>query len=395
MDEKELLFGSSSANIMQEIEDIKKSLAVGYAMGTTDQTGFGATRVESLEQTLKMAIMEEKSAKFWKALSKGKANGTVEEFTTVNDIGRANFYVEGGIPEEYDEDIRREYENVKYIGAVGRVPLVATVTKSIVDNLALIKKLKALAIIRELNIKSIYANSANIPIEFNGFFTQFKNRVKRPSENIIDLRGKVLNASTLADIATIIQDNYGDPQNIQGWLSNDAFKNYSKEVIKDKTMTIMNREIKDIVSVPKDFEIGDGKGQLETDIFLKHRGQTHLDDKHPKLNSNKTAFAATHEKAPATLSGGTASLSIEVLSGSKLDADTYDYCVIPVNKYGAGAGFELKTNTVAENKKVVFTLADNGSASGREATCFEIYRKKSSDTGLSDYRYLKTVTLAG
>ena len=390
MDEMEVGFGVDS---QKDINELAKSLAVGYAVGTTDQTGFGATRLESLEKTLKMAVAEEKTAKFWKALQKSKGNSTVEEFSSVSAIGDANFYVEGGIPEEYDEEIKREFETTKYIGAVGKVPNVALSVKSMVDNMALVKKLKAIAIIRACNRKSFFGNSTNVSVEWNGYLTQFLNRVKNPTQNIIDLQGKCLNAETLAEVSQIVGDNWGDPNNIQGWISRDAFKNYAKELIKTKTFMVGNAEIRDIVSVPKTFEVGDGSGSLETDIYLRQKGQTYFDQAYPKVNSNASAFSATNTKAPATLTSGQASLSIDVLTGSTLPNATYDYCVVPINQYGAGAGFELKSNVVGSNKKVTFTLADNGST--YPATAFEIYRKLSSKLLLTDYRYVSTIKTGG
>lgn len=386
MEENTFQFGSETH---KDLEEMRKALEVGYAMGTTDQRGFGATRLESLDNTLKMMVEKEKTSKFWIALHKGKASSTVEEFVTVNKIGQANFYVEGGIPEEYDEDIRREFEQVKYIGAVGKVPMPATVTKSVANNVATVQNLKTIAIIRALDTKSFFANAENVPVEFNGFLTQFLKRVLRPSENIIDLRGKVLNAEILNDVGAIVEANYGDPNNLKGWISVDTFKNYAKELIKTKTFMVGNNEIRDITSVPKTWELGNGSGSLETDLHLKFKGQTHIDDLHPAMNDAKNAFASTHDKAPNTLDANTASCAIEAGVVGQLTAGTYDYCIVPVNQYGAGAGFELTNKVVGADKKVTFTIADNGSPAGRASTCFEIYRKLSADPKTS-YRYVKT-----
>jgi hypothetical protein len=379
----------------QDLNELRKSLEVGYAMGTTDQTGFGATRLESLEKTLKMAVEKEKTSKFWISLKKSKANSTVEEFSSLTQIGSANFYVEGGIPEEYDEELKREFELVKFVGTVGRVPNVAQSVKSLTNNMSLVKEAKAVAMIRTLDIKSFFGNADNISTEFNGFIPQFYKRVKNVSQNVIDLRGKKLTPEVLSQVGEIIENNYGDPHNIQGWLGVSAFRNYAEGLIKNKQFFVGNNEIRDITSVPKTFEVGNGAGRLETDLHLKHKGETYLDAPHPKLNSNGSAFASTHAKAPATLSSGTASVSVDSDATTQLDAGTYDYCIVPINKYGAGAGFELKGNVVASSKKCTFTLADNGSVAGQEASAFEIYRKLASATALSDYRYLKTVTVSG
>lgn len=375
----------------QDLRELSKSLETGYEHGVTDQTGFGATRLESLEKTLKYAVEEEKTSKFWKEIKKSKGESTVEQFVTVNNIGSAGFYTEGGLPEEYDEEIKREFELTKYIGAVGRVPNVAQAVKSLTNNMALVQKLKAIAMIRQADIKSFFGNSDNISVEWNGYIKQFMTRCKNLDQNVIDLRGKAITPEDFADIAGIIEGNYGDPSNLKGWMSVTQFNEYATKLIANKQYFVNNESgIRSISSVPKTINIGNGAGVLETDLHLCHKGETYLDNPWPKLNTAKTVFAATSAKAPATLDGNTASASVDALVGSLLTAATYDYAVLAVNKYGASAAFEIKGKVCAADKKVTFTLADNGSVSGQEASCFEVYRKLASKTALSDYQYLKT-----
>ncbi len=374
-----------------ELQNLQKALSVGYEHGVTDQTGFGATRLQSIEKTLKWAVEDEKQSKFWLALRKSKAESTVEEYTKFNSLGDASFYVEGGIPEEYNEGISREFEMVKYIGAVGQIPLVALSVKSQTNNEALVMKAKATAIIRACNLKSIFGNSNNISIEWNGYVEQFLRKVKNPAQNTFDLRGRVLSPENMADAAQVIADNWGDSNNLKFWISNGAFKNYAKELIKNKTYFVNGKSVNEIVAVPKTLDIGDnGAGHIETEKHLKFRGQTNINDLWPRLNSNSSALAATSTKAPATLSSGTAIATVTTDAASLLDANTYDYCFIPVNAYGAGAGFEVKGVVVAANKNVTFTLSDNGSTTGYEASCFEVYRKNASALSLTDYRFLAT-----
>ena len=93
-----LMFGESAnsdgtygGGNMKEVQELAKALEVGYAMGSTDQTGLGAFRLESLDPTVKWLTMQESSPAFWRAIRKGKAKSTVEEFATFNDVGEANF----------------------------------------------------------------------------------------------------------------------------------------------------------------------------------------------------------------------------------------------------------------------------------------------------------------
>ena len=153
-------------------------------------------------------------------------------------------------------------------------------------------------------------------------------------------------------------------------------------------------EARDLIASAKRFELGNGKGNIETDILLKYKGQNYIGAEYPKTNSTMTVFAATNSKAPATLNSSTATISVDSDSATLLDAATYDYAFVPVNRYGSGAAFEVKTNVVAASKRCTFTLTDNGSPSGQEATSFDIYRKLSSATAITSYRYLTSFTAA-
>lgn len=371
------------------VNQLRKALEVGYETNAPDKTGFGATRIESLDSTLKVQTADQKSAKFWQAIKKDKAYSTNEEFTTVEELGGANFYSEGGISEEYDELLRREYEKVKYMGAVGRIPNVAMEVRSIVNNLETITKLKTNAIIRKLDVKLFFGNEKLVPTEFNGILAQFMDRVKYPTQNVIDLQGKRITPEILSQVGLTIQENYGDPGNIMGWVAPSALQGYKKELMDNRTFMVTD-SINNLQVNTKKFELDETVGSIETDLFLRHKGETYLEKPHPKLNPAGNAFAAEHEKAPKTLDSTTFTATAASDSTSKLPAATYDYCVVPVNRYGAGAGFEVKSVAVTSNQKVNFTISDNGSPAGQIATAFDVYRKLSTATALTEYRYLCT-----
>jgi len=385
--ESEVGFGVDDLTI-DKLKEMQKSLEVGYAYGSTDQTGFGATRIESLDKTMKMAVASEESIRFFKAIKKSKAMSTVEEYTKMNEVGQANFYVEGGSPEEYDEDISRELEKVKYIGALGKVPITATMVKSVIDNEAMIVKAKTLAILKEINYKVFFGDSSLIGVEFNGIQKQFLDRVKYKTQNVIDLRGKYMTPEILSNGAMVIQDNYGNPSNLKFWGSPKSFQDYAKGLIKSRTYMVGNNKINDITVVPKKFNIAEGEGLYETDLFLRQRGQQYHDRPHPKLNSAGNAFVATTAKAPATLDSSHCTATPASDATSLLVAGTYDYAFLPRNKYGVGVPFEIKNVTVTTGQKVNFVISDNSSTVGQEATAFEIYRKLSSATAITEYRYL-------
>lgn len=372
------------------LEQLRKALEVGYETNTTSKTGWGATRIESLDSTLKIMTNDEKTAKFWAAVKKDKAYSTNEEFTTVEELGGANFYAEGGISEETNEILKREYQKVKYLGTLGKIPNVVMETKQIVSALEQLSKMKTQAMIKALDVKLFFGNEGNVPTEFNGLLQQFNARVKNPTQNVIDLRGKCLTPEILNEIGLIIQENAGDPGNIKGWLSPRSFKGYKDELMKNRRF-LVNDPINSLSVDASKFDLDDTKGQIVTDLFLRHKGETFLERRHPKLTAAGNAFAATSDKAPKTLDALSFTCTVEAGVAGQLEAATYDYCAVPINSYGAGAGFEVKGVVCAADKKVTFALSDNGSPASQAATAFEIYRKVASKTALTDYEFLCTI----
>lgn len=387
--------GSDSLSSLSRIAELQKSLSTGYEVDPANQTGFGAIRHESLDRTLKAMVPKTQDAKFYHEMKKGKADSTVEEFALINELGHASFYSEGGIPEEYDEDLSRELERVKYVGTVGKVPIPATKVNAIAGAIDTVTRLKAAAIIRAINVGMLFSDEDKNPMAWNGYIKQFLSRVKEPTQNVIDMRGKRLRPEDLNHGGLVIAENYGNSANLKLWMGNQAFTDYTDELLQGKRFVVGTSEARDIVARAKHFELGNGEGNIETDIFFRHKGETYLDSRHPAANKTKTAFVATSAKAPATLDGGSCTAVVADNAASLLEVGTYDYAVVAVNKYGASAAYELQVAVAAVSKQVTFTIADNSSVSGQEATSFEVYRKLSSESGLTNYKFLASFKASG
>lgn len=393
-----LLFGQvpmSGDESLEKVKAIKKSLGMDYTMGTSDQTGGAAIRHESLEKTLKWVEANETSPAFWKAVKKGKANAAVEEFAILDQIAQGASYTEFSLPEGQDGSLKKGYEQVKLVGAVGKVSYFAKSNKTLIEAEAVETRIQTVGLLKTLDIICWRGDASKIPTEPNGIIKQAEERMKYPTQNIVDMRGKRLRPEELTTAGRIIADNYGNAENLSVWMDNSAWENYTIELLKERRFMVGSAEARSVIASADTFKLGGGSGKINTDIFLRHRGESYLGALHPKLNSDGTALASMSTNAPAQLDGGVCSLLIGDDSNSKLPAGDYDYCVVPVNRYGAGKGFELKNNTVAANKKVTFTISDNGSPSGYEATKFDIYRKPSSDTSLKGYQFLMSVAAAG
>lgn len=390
-----LLFGqlpTSGAESLEKVQAIKKSLGVDYSMGTTDQTGGSAIRHESLESTLKWVEASETSPNFWRTVKKGKAKAAVEEFAILDQIAQGQSYGEFGLPEGSDGSLERGYEQVKLVGAIGKVSFFAKSNDTLVEAEAVETRVQTVGLLKTLDVICWRGDAAKIPTEPNGIIKQAKARMKNPTQNVVDMRGKRMRPEELTSAGRIIADNYGNAQNLSVWMDNSAWENYTIELLKERRFMVGSAEARTIIANAKNFELGGGQGVINTDIFMRHRGESYLGALHPKLNADANAFAATSTNAPTLLDGDTCAITVQNDSASKLEADTYDYCIVPVNRYGAGKGFQIPDITITAGQKATFTtLSDNGSASGYEATKFDIYRRKASSTNLKDFRFLMSV----
>lgn len=394
-----LLFGEDALGgfeSLEKVKNIQKSLGVDYTMGVTDQTGGAAVRLQSLANTLKIVEANEKSPAFWLSVKKGKAKGAVEEFAVLNEITQASSYPEFGLPEDQDGGLKRDYEQVKLVGAIGKVSFFAKSNDMLVEAETVEAKIKTISMLKTLDVLTLHGDAAKVPTDPNGIIKQAKARMRYPTQNVIDMRGKRMRLEDLNTAGQIVADNFGNATNLKVWMSNLAYKDYTDDLIANRRAVVGvngGMDIEEIIARASKFKLGAGAGDIESDIFLKHRGETYLGRTYPKLNSAGNALASMSASAPHVLSAQTCSLAqADDTSGNNyLAAATYDYCIVPANRFGAGVGFEIKNTQVLANKKVVFTIADNGSPTGYEATKFDIYRKLSSKTALSDYQFLFSV----
>lgn len=384
--------GGQSAQEVQELAkalDLEKALTVGYGMEPSTQTGWGAGRIESLENTVKFQTPKVTDAALYQEINKGKAGSTVEEYVVFKKLGAAGFYAEGGAPEEYDEEIAREFEQVKFIGALAKIPMPAVITPQIYKPIDTLTKAKVEAIIRHANVKLYWGDSNKIPLEWNGYYEQLTRKCKYPDQHIIDKKGEALTPEDFNLAGTIIRVNgKGNPGNLKSFISPGAMQSYVDELIANKQW-FAGSTIQDIYVKAANLSINMTKVKLVEDLFLQHKGENYLEEPHPKLNSDGSAFAAMSSKAPDVLAAGTCAVTLyDLPAGKSLEVGDYDYAVVPVNNYGPGKAFAVSASVTAGKGVKFSTLADNGST--YPATCFDIYRKPSATSSLKAYQYLTT-----
>ena len=388
--------GKDFANVMgmqsiltsdNPLGNLRKALEAGYGTDPTTKTGGGAFRIESLEPTLKNLTFTEFSTALFNDLLKDKktAESTVEEYSKLTDISEAFTYLEGGLPSQEDDTYSRDYELVKYIGAVGQVSNVILRTKNIVAAREREVKSKMLAIKKKGNILAYFGNAATCATEPNGLLRSIY-KGGYDSTNVIDLRGKRPTIEQFNTAVNVIEDVSGQMANLRIYMSPRAKRNYKNELLKDKRYIVGGEFKAEVEGLKADTLLCDvGDIPIRKDIFLNP-------PKAPRQNALKNAFIATGSTPPVAPTNSAISPVSNVGAVIQLDAATYDYAVVAKNKYGhLSTPTETADVIIGANEMTSFTVVDGGSPSGQEATAFLVYRRLSSSTSRDDYRYLFTV----
>lgn len=378
--------GFAGQSNQKEYAELIKALSTGQTYGLTDQTGGAALRLESLQATLKTATFQEQSAVMWRMIPKVKAYSTVEEYALQHEVGDAEFYVEGGLPQEFDTVYERRFEIVKFLGAVGKVSNPAQAVRNLMDLKAQETLNRTLGIIRKAN-KTLYFGNASVnSYEFTGIFEQIRTR--GTTDHIIDMEGKRIRLEEINKAATIILDNYGIPNRL--FMSPQAKQYYVDELIASKTYFINDESVNRIGINPNRWQVANGEGDVVTDVFLRT-----MDPGSPYKNQagnwikqpGKPPSAATSSKAPSTPEIGSVTTPPDTSGVTKWlsgDAGDYDYKFTAVNQYGESAPDEETSVTVAAGDKVVIPVTEGGGAYA--ATGYKVYRKLSAAAS-TEYKF--------
>ncbi len=374
--------------------NLQKALEAGYATSPDTMQGGGAFRIESLESAITNLIFTEQSTVMANDLlaSKEKADNTVLQFSTLDDIGEAYTYEEGGAPAEEDDDYSRKYKLVKYIGAIGVVTNVLLATNNLVSAREEKIRRKNMAIKRKLDQLAYFGDSSLVSTEFDGLMAEVQNAINSglgTSSQIVDLRGKRPMLESFNEGVNAIENVAGSTGNLRLYMSPTSYKNFLSELMAQKRFFINGRGSQDVDAEIQGLKLNrlvhyGGEAEIRRDMFLNAR-------KFPRRNTADNAFIASGDKAPATPT--ITSVTPTADAASLLTAATYDYAVVAVNKYGHKS-VPQETNgadiVIGSGQKAVFTVVDGGSTSGQEATAFEVYRRDSASTDPHDYRYLFT-----
>jgi hypothetical protein len=388
----------------EELDNLNKALSAGSITGreTTNLTTASGSplKVESLEKTLKTLTFSEQDVKFWKQIPKAPAFNTVEEYNQLTSYGqdRGGFYSEGETPAFEDSTYVRRAQLVKYLGVTKSVThpmtLVNTMIGSAIDQEA---RNGTMWILRKLDRALFTGNSANVPEEFNGLFTQHAQNDAFltlndyfNSEVVVDCRGLALTEANIEDAANGIIQNFGIGTQLYAppKVLSDFVKNfYGNKFIQPNTAGLTAGVMGQAV---KSFESQFGNIGLNHDIFMNQS---------PSKTNTSAATSANAPGAP-TADGTTPAAAVASDASGKFDAGAfgsgnYIYAVSGVNKYGESALTVLGAVTTI----VTGGAADLKFTSGGgtfPATSYTIYRsqKGAASAGAATFYPLFTISTA-
>jgi len=132
------VFGNQFGNISRgEAEQLLKALSTGYDIGGTTQTGAGAFRAESLDDTLASLTEIEEEIVFSKMLTTRRATSTVTEYAqrTALAANHGGWLQEGELPEERDGSYVRKAAFIKYLGTVKSATMASQLVRGVVNSM--------------------------------------------------------------------------------------------------------------------------------------------------------------------------------------------------------------------------------------------------------------------
>ena len=331
------------------LQNLRKALEAGYATSPDTMTGGGTFRIESLESAITNLIYTEKSTVMANDLLEGKekADNTVLQYSTLDDIGEAFTYPEGGAPAEEDDQYSRKYKLVKFIGAIGVVTNVLLETNNLVNAREEKIRVKNIAIKKKLDQIAYFGNATNVPTEFDGFLTEVSNN--GTSDQIIDMRGKRMTLEAFNQGVNVIENVAGYTDNLRLYMSPTQYKNYMDELLQNKRYFVngarsTEQEIQGLKT--NRLVYNGGVAPIRRDMFLNNPDG--LVTKWPRRNSANNAFITTGDKPPTAPT--ITSIVPTNNPASQLDSGVYDYAVVAKNQYG-----HLSVPTVTGGANVTIT----------------------------------------
>lgn len=381
-------FGPTSP---EHLADLKKALVMGADRDppATAVAGDGfALRTESLERTMKVTTYKMEHLVLFKDLIKLPAYNTVEEYNRLLSYGDnpdGGWMAEGALPEEEDSTYERVHSFVKFLGVVGRVTHVATLTRpAFGNNVARETVNRTMYLLKILERALFYGDSDLQALQFDGFFKLIQDSA--PTANIIDMRGLPFSEDVLNDAALTIFDdpNFGVPT--------DVYMN--PKVKADLAKTFFPNKRYDAFAKPNDgmvgldiagFQSAAGAVRFKADVFINDGGAA---------PATAQGEAAKRPQSPSVTTTSTTPPDPDSQFTAD-DAGNYFYKAVAVNQFGHSAAVTVPiggaTVAVASGDKTTFGLTPQG---GITVDYYKIYRSEKAGAAGSERLILRVKNAA-
>ena len=378
-----------------EIEALNKAITAGYggAGKPTDLVYGGVLQAESLEATLKSVTFDMKNLKLWPAISVDKDYNLFEQYNRLIGFGSdASPYLgEGGAPQEEDSTYVRDGQKIVFFGTRRKVSHQMTLVRTTVgDIVAQQAKEGTMHLLKHVERELYWGHAhfmsqangqmngsdADLPVNslaMNGLLKQLlkgdRDILHRSGDfegygdakSIAqDLGGNVVTQDDLEALAVIAMENFGSPSELH--IEPAALSAFVKQFYPQfrSAPGLSNQTVGYDVSSAVTTA---GKIDLKPNLFLR-----------PRAGVRTLAVNAAAPAAPSV------SLSAPSVSGSKLEAGTYQVRVTAVNDAGEGApsasasvavaagqGIQLALSSIAASTKAIKAyISAPGGAAGSE-----------------------------
>jgi len=404
------------------LEELNRALETSYQR--YDQTGGQSMVPESLETSLVSTTFKERHLVIWKDIPKEKAYSTVEEYTTLDDVGTrehagAGFFVQGGKPMTTDLSANRRFAPIKFMGTERGYTHPMTLVRmqpgpeGLPANNAEAKEVFAGTrwLLRQLERTIPFGDCDVIPTGVDGIERQIIGdddgryaHIVSGASNIIDLRGSHLTNEQLEDAATVIENNYGNVEAAKLYLSNRTIRDLGKQLAADGKIRV---NLDNLLSHQAMLTMGAPTNGYRSEFgWFPFRPARFLD-----VEKDTPPSGRTHASAPdaPTLDEdyggegseeGTGYLVDDPGDGESSqfatgDAGDYYYKVTAVNHWGESAPLVIGPISVAKDKVVRISLDQAGgkwTADNDENGCmgYRVYRS-SKDGAATTCKYIDMV----
>lgn len=363
-------FGSLSR---EEVGELQKAMVAGSDInnpGASPGEGF-AWRVEFLDNMLRYLSYKATDVKLFTALYKEQALNTVVEWNSVLDYGQeiSGFMPEGGLPQEQDMTVARNYARIKYLATLRRMTdTMNLIRPSHGDVRRRAVEAATLWLMRAAEQACFFGDSRVVPLEWDGIRSQIEQaRDGGQLANVFDFRGRVPSQNDLNDIVgTLMSDpNYGSPTHVHWSIA--THQNFAKEYFPYQRIA---RDGSADQPVTLGVKVRDWQSSLQEQALILQPNVFIREGRVPSAAG--LGAASNRPDAPQV----TVQPTSPAASGAQVsqfyadDAGTYIYKVVGINYAGKSTPVSTNAIAVSVGDVVTFTIVDvTGRASG-----YEIFR---------------------